>query len=142
MLDAFGWGTWTADRPAEFTHLETGLRLTPVLYSDRAEMATDLPPSDQIRYGHRGIHDGRIEFTTCFEDTRLDWSCDRAGDALDLHWTCQTNGEWGLRYWICLCLSGPQGASFTYDPETGGCHDGRRSAHGPVRASPTSCYSA
>lgn len=118
MGEAIGWGTWTAERPAEFTHLETGLRLTPVLYSDRAETATDLPPGGQIRYGHRGIHDGRIEFTTRFEDTRLDWVCDRERDSVELSWTCRANGEWGLRYWVCLCLSGPRGASFTFDPET------------------------
>ncbi|WP_171136470.1 trehalase family glycosidase [Ruegeria sp. HKCCC1038] len=117
--DAFGWGTWTAERPAEFFHLETGLQLTTVLYSDRAESATDLPPSDQIRYGHRGIRNGLIEFTTSFEDTELDWTCDRYGDALDLSWICRSNGEWGLRYWVCLCLSAPSGAAVDFDPETG-----------------------
>jgi len=116
---AFGWGTWTAERPAEFTHLTTGLRLTPVLYSDRAETATDIPPGDHIRYGHRGIEDGRIAFRTLFEDTHLEWTCDRSGNALALSWSCLSHGEWGLRYWLCLCLSGPAGATFDYDPATG-----------------------
>jgi len=119
MQDDYGWDTWTAERPAEFTHIATGLRVSPVLYSDRAETATNLPPGRLISYGKRGIRDGRIEFGTSFEDTGLDWCCDRKGDGLDLSWTCRTNGEWGLRYWVCLCLSGPAGTSFTYDPETG-----------------------
>lgn len=119
MSAPFGWGTWVAERPAEFIHMETGLRLTLVLYSDRAEKATDIPPGDQIRYGHRGIHDGLVEFTTSFEETELDWTCGRHGDALELSWICRSNGEWGLRYWICLCLSAPSEAAFEFDPETG-----------------------
>jgi putative isomerase len=115
MHNEFGWETWTAERPTEFTHLETGLLLTPVLYSDRSGIATELPPGSLLRYGHRGLFDGRIEFSTLFEETHLDWVCKRQGDSLDLSWVCRANGEWGLRYWICLCLSCPEGISFSYD---------------------------
>lgn len=136
MHHTFGWDTWTAERPAEFTHLETGLRFTPVLYSDRAETATEVPPGDQIRYGHRGMRDGRIEFSTLFEDTHLDWTCNRQGNSLDLSWTCRSNGEWGLRYWVCLCLGGPAGVSFDYDPKTGTVVSERRAFRAGCRKRP------
>jgi putative isomerase len=112
-------GYLAAERPAEFTHLNSGITITPVLYSDRAQSATDLPPGAQIRYGHRGIGDGRIEFTSLFEDTQLDWLCDRHHGDVQLSWACKSNGEWGLRYWVCLCLSGPPGVSISYDPDNG-----------------------
>ncbi|MGB0718129.1 MAG: hypothetical protein ACPGO7_02240, partial [Alphaproteobacteria bacterium] len=119
MQDEYAWSTWTAERPAEFTHLNTGLSITPVLYSDRAEAATVLPPGKQISYGQRDIRSGKIKFSTLFESTRLDWCCNREGETLDLSWKCRTNGEWGLRYWVCLGLSVPAGASLTYDKDTG-----------------------
>ncbi|MEY8827108.1 trehalase family glycosidase [Sedimentitalea sp. XS_ASV28] len=120
MSDNFGWSTWTAERPAEFTHLPSGFRVTPVLYSDRANAATALPAGDLLRYGRRGMRDGHIAFSTDHEDTKLDWACRRtAEDQLDLTWTCRATGEWGLRYWVSISLSGPEGAEFTYDRETG-----------------------
>ena len=119
MQDEYAWSTWTAERPAEFTHLNTGLSITPVLYSDRAEAATVLPPGKQISYGQRDIRNGKIKFSTLFESTRLDWCCNREGETLDLSWRCRTNGEWGLRYWVCLGLSVPAGASLSYDKDTG-----------------------
>lgn len=118
MSNQFGWGTWTAERPAEFRHLQTGLRLTPLLYSDQAACASDLPPGELVRYGHRGLRNGRIEFETLFQGTHLDWCCDREADAVSISWKCRANGEWGLRYWICLCLSGPPGVAFAYDKIT------------------------
>ena len=118
MHKDFGWGTWTSERPAEFTHLGSGLQITPVLYSDKAGCATELPPGSLLRYGYRGLFDGRIEFTTLFEETHLDWVCKRHGDSLDLSWFCNANGEWGLRYWVCLCLSSADGVLFSYDKRT------------------------
>ena len=117
MHNEFGWETWTSERPVEFNHLESGLKLTPVLYSDRAGLATELPPSRLLRYGHRGLFDGRIEFCTLFEKTHLDWVCERQDDSLDLSWLCRTNGEWGLRYWVCLCLNSSKGVWFSYNKD-------------------------
>ncbi|MFA3916987.1 MGH1-like glycoside hydrolase domain-containing protein [Ruegeria hyattellae] len=116
----FNWNTWAAGRPAELSHLTTGLRITPILYSDRATDPTSLPPGDLLRLGCRGIRDGRIEFASIHEDTQLNWTYDRgAHDDLTLNWQCKSHGEWGLRYWVNLSLSGPEGTEFSYDEMTG-----------------------
>jgi len=91
------WNTWTAGRPAELVHLETGLRLTPMLYSDRTAHATDLPPGNLLRSGRRGLCDGRIEFETHHEETHLEWAYDRnPDDTLALNGAAVHMGNGGL----------------------------------------------
>ncbi len=115
-----GWSTWNPERPAELSDLTSGFRLTPVLYSDRAASFTQLPPGPQLRLGLRTIDGGRIEFETLHEDTRLAWSYDLdAPDGIAIEWHRLSSGEWGLRFWVTLCLSGPEGTRFIYDRESG-----------------------
>lgn len=114
------WGTWTADRPIELSHLPTGFTLTPVLYSARANSASAIPPGELVRFGKRGISNARICFDTRHEETELHWQYDLADPAtMDIQWRCDAHGEWGLRYWVNLCFSAPPAIGFRFDRETG-----------------------
>jgi len=114
------WGTWRAERPIELSHLPTGFTLTPVLYSARANSASAVPPGEIVRFGPRGINNGKITFDTCHEDTRLHWKYTLSDSStVDLNWRCDAHGEWGLRYWVNLCFSAPQGTQFCFDRTSG-----------------------
>lgn len=114
------WGTWSPDKPVELTHPAYGLTLTPVLYSARANAVTHLPPSLDIRFGVRTMDGRGIAFRTRHEDTVIDWRY-RFGDdgGVTVDWQARETGEWGLRFWVVLCVSGPEGTRLAYDPETG-----------------------
>ncbi|MGQ7847017.1 MGH1-like glycoside hydrolase domain-containing protein [Granulosicoccus sp. 3-233] len=114
------WGTWTADRPLELSHLSSGFAMTPVLYSARANSATAIPPGELVRFGRRGITNGQVCFETRHEETDLRWRYDLAESAsTHIHWHCDAHGEWGLRYWVNLCFSAPAGIGFRFDRATG-----------------------
>lgn len=117
---AYHWNTWTAERPAELTHLPSGLRITPVVYSDRAAEASDLPAGPLLRLGRRGQRDGGIGFTSRHQGTELDWTCRRRSpDGLELGWNCRAAGEWGLRYWVVICIHGSSDMRLSYDAAIG-----------------------
>ena len=112
------WGTWTADKPVELTHLPTGFKITPVLYSARANHASAIPPGELVRFGPRTVNDRSIRFDTTHEDTKLRWQYTQSdASSLAMHWHCSANGEWGLRYWVNLCVSAPPNIRFGFDRE-------------------------
>ncbi len=114
------WWTWSAERPAELSHLESGFTLTPLLYSAASGKATRLPPGDGLRFGRRPIGDGSIALTLSHGGTTLDWCYDiSAPGAFALEWRTRQFGEWGLRFWVALAFqAGPEG-SFHDDPPRG-----------------------
>jgi putative isomerase len=115
-----GWGTWNPERPAELQELASGFVLTPMLYSARGNSASVLPPGKDFVYGLRAIGGSTVAFEASHEDTRLAWLYDLSEpDAVTIDWTTLANGEWGLRFWVTLCVGGPEGTTFAYDRAEG-----------------------
>ncbi|MDE0111473.1 MAG: trehalase family glycosidase [Albidovulum sp.] len=114
------WWTWTPDFPAELVHLQSGYRITPILYSSRLERATLLPPGPDIAFRSRSLDGSGAAFSTDFGDTVLDWHYtlpDSRSAALEL--ALRRSGEWGLRYWILVCVRSVNGAVLKFDCDSG-----------------------
>ncbi len=114
------WWSWNADRPAEMRHLPSGFIITPVLYAASENRTTHLPPGENVVFGHRPIGDREIRLGVSLAGTRLAWRYGM-GEAgrLTLDWRTEAFGEWGLRFWVVVCVHAEQGASLAYDPESG-----------------------
>jgi putative isomerase len=108
------WWTWNPERPAEISNKSLGVALTPVLYSAKADEGTVLPPGNNIRYQHRTFDGKSIRFKTNFSNTIVDWKYHISSNGgLTINWSANTFGEWGLRYWILICI---QGHELIHDP--------------------------
>jgi putative isomerase len=109
------WWSWNADLPAEMRHLASGFVLTPVLYAASRNRPSRLPPGDGVTFGPRAIGGRDVQLTLSLAGTRLDWryGLDPAG-GLSLDWRAEAFGEWGLRFWVVLCLHGGPNARFHY----------------------------
>ena len=60
-----------------------------------------------------------IQFTTEVAGTVLQWQYElRDGDFI-IQWQVLQHGEWGLRFWVNLCLTGTKDLNFVYDRQTG-----------------------
>ena len=113
------WWTWNSERPAELIHLASGLQITPVLYTASEERIALLNPGPEITFGHRPFGDKLIQFTTTVAGTVLQWQYElRDGDFI-IEWQVLQHGEWGLRFWVNLCLTGTKDLNFVYDRQTG-----------------------
>ncbi len=113
------WWTWTPERPAEISHGASGFVVTPVLYASSSNRVSVLEPGPEITFGERRHDPVGVRFSTDVAGTSLDWRYDSTDRALTINWESRAHGEWGLRFWVILCLSGPAGARFTFDRETG-----------------------
>ena len=114
------WWTWSANRPAELLHLEGGFRVTPLLFSTAIDRATLLLPGPDISFGSRAIGGGSAEFTTRHGGTVLEWRYDfMPPGGVTINWRATELAEWGLRYWVVLCIEAPQGVTLHHDPATG-----------------------
>ncbi|PAU75166.1 MGH1-like glycoside hydrolase domain-containing protein [Halomonas salipaludis] len=101
-----GWGTWTAERPAEIVHPTLGVTLTPLLYSASANDVSLIPPAATTLLGTRGL-DGRTAcLRTSHAGTTLDWRFTFHDTEVEIDWRAQASGEWGLRFWVVLCVRG------------------------------------
>ena len=108
------WWTWNPERPAEISNKSLGVALTPVLYSAKADEGTVLPPGNNIRYQHRTFDGKSIRFKTNFSNTIVDWKYHISSNGgLTINWSANTFGEWGLRYWILICV---QSNELLHDP--------------------------
>ena len=114
-----GWSTWNPERPAELVERRSGFRLIPTLYSDKAGRLSAIPPGEGLRYGPRAVDGTTIGFETAYAGTRLRWRYRRTDDGVVIDWRTEAHGEWGLRFWVILCVSGPEGSRFSYDPASG-----------------------
>jgi len=118
------WGTWNADRPAELLHLQQGFVLTPTMYSARGNELSTISSNNGFTFGPRTIDGRNINFSTEHFETRLDWHYQLPDDQASLgdvqiEWHTHAHGEWGLRFWVCLCVNGPPGCQFEYDRDEG-----------------------
>ena len=113
------WWTWNSDRPAELIHLASGLQITPVLYAASKERISLLNPGSEFTFGQRPVGDKLIQFTTEVARTVMQWQYEiRDWDFL-IQWKVLQHGEWGLRFWVNLCLTGTKYFNFEYDRQTG-----------------------
>ncbi len=112
------WNTWSA-RPAEMTFLPLGVQLTPLLYSTRLRKASLIAPGGGgVRLGAHAIDGSRVRMEV-----------DHGGSTIELSywkddpfivsgaWRTLANGEWGLRFWVTICLSADGGEVVRYRPE-------------------------
>ncbi|KQT55377.1 MGH1-like glycoside hydrolase domain-containing protein [Aureimonas sp. Leaf427] len=113
------WNTWS-NRPAELVFLPLGVRLTPVLFSSRAAKATTIRPGADLLLGRHGLDGEAIEFETRHGGSRLSFAYRKADPYIVTgRWTALDLAEWGLRYWVSLCLSAESGATVRYDAAEG-----------------------
>jgi putative isomerase len=110
------WSTWDAGRPAEFMHLPSGTRLTPVAYSTRSGTATHFPPGAGVTYGAHALDSSFVELTLAHAGTVLNWRYRKPEpEILVGSWSAEALGEWSLRFWLCLCVSAAADLSWSFD---------------------------
>ncbi len=133
-MSRIGWGTWTTERPAELRHLQSGLLIAPILYSSKEGRSYALPPGPALKLGPRTIGGGDAAFTTEFAGTVIEWQYlfDDHSNAR-IQWRRVSAGEWGLRYWILLCVEHRHAKSLRYDRRTGGIFSQEEAADFRVR---------
>ncbi len=113
------WNTWS-ERPGEMVFLPLGVRVTPVLFSTSARKATTIRLPDEIRLGRHGLCGEAVEFETAHGGTRLGFSYEKRDPfCWEGGWSVREKQEWGLRYWVVLCLSAESGAEVRYAEEDG-----------------------
>ena len=113
---ASAWNTWSS-RPAELVFLPLGVRVTPVGYADSQRSATLFPAGDDVRYGRHALDASIVELQLSHADTTLAWRYSKSSPfEVAGFWKAMRAGEWGLRFWINLCLSTEEGHSVRYDP--------------------------
>jgi putative isomerase len=111
------WNTWSSF-PAEMVFLPLGVRLTPVAYSDRLRRASRFPAGLETRFGRHGADGGCIELDLAHGDTALTLSYMKPGPFEVVGaWRTNRLGEWGLRFWVNLCLSTEASSIVSYDPD-------------------------
>ena len=109
------WNTWSS-RPAEMVFLPLGVRITPLAYADSTRAATLFPPGEGVLYGRHALDGSLVEMDLSHAGTRLAWRY-RKAEPFELQgsWRTLKSGEWGLRFWINLCLSAEDGQMVRYD---------------------------
>ncbi|MBV8472281.1 MAG: glycoside hydrolase family 37, partial [Hyphomicrobiales bacterium] len=113
------WNTWS-ERPGEMVFLPLGVRVTPVLYSTSVRKATAIRPPSEIRFGRHGVHGEAVDFETTHGGTRLGVSYEKHDPfCFGGKWSTLEKREWGLRYWVVLCLSAESGEEVRYSHEDG-----------------------
>ncbi len=113
---ARAWNSWS-DRPAEMVFLPLGVRVTPVLYSTSIRKATAIEPRrDAVRLGAHDVAGETIDVGVTHAGTAVDVAW-RKVDPFTVtgRWSGVTLGEWGLRFWVSLCLSADGGATARWD---------------------------
>ncbi|SRR5271165_2447190 len=113
---ARAWNTWSS-RPAEMVFLPLGVRVTPVAYADSIRKATLFPPGETVRYGRHALDGSLVELDLSHAGTGLLWRY-RKRDPFEIEgsWLVTQRGEWGLRFWINICLSAEEGQIVRYEP--------------------------
>lgn len=100
------WGTWNPARPAEMLHVATGFRITPLVYAASTGKASWLSPQE-VTLGSRTLDSSHVELAIRHAGTELDWRWTRTSPiSVQGQWKATKHGEWGLRFWVTLCLSG------------------------------------
>ena len=116
---ASAWNTWS-ERPGEMVFLPLGVRVTPVLYSTSIRRATVIIPPAEIRFGRHELAGETVEFEALHAGSRLGFSYRKSGSFnFAGEWEIREKKEWGLRFWIVLCLSAAGGEEVSYSADEG-----------------------
>ena len=115
------WNTWDAVYPAEMIHLPSGTHVALTAYSDATGSFTRLPPGHRhgVKLGPRTLSPDHIELEVEHGGTRLAVTMARRADgAITIGWKTLKHGEWGLGFWLNVCLWREDGAEVSYDPDS------------------------
>ncbi|HEY8416426.1 MAG TPA: trehalase family glycosidase [Limnochordales bacterium] len=99
------WNTWDADHPADLVYLPLGVKLAVRAYSHREARLAGFAAGTGVRLGPRSV-DGRvIHLELEHAGTRIALKYTKL-DPFTVHgeWETLATGEWGLRFWLLLCL--------------------------------------
>lgn len=109
------WYTWS-ERPLEMVFLPLGARITPLAYAGSIGKTTLFP---SVRFGRHTIDGSLVEAETTHANTELAWTYTKPNPfTIQGAWKTLEHGEWGLRFWLNLCLSAEDGTIATFDPTT------------------------
>lgn len=98
------WYTWSG-RPAEMVFLPLGIRLTPVGFAGSTGRATLFGPGPDVRFGRHDLGASAVDLTLTHAGTVLDWFYRKPDPfAVVGGWRTVALSEWGLRFWVNLCL--------------------------------------
>ena len=113
------WSTWSG-RPAEMVFLPLGVRLTPLAYAGSRNAATLFPPGEGVRLGRHDLAATALDLDLTHAGTTLALAYDKPDPFRVVgRWRAPVLGEWGLRFWVNLCLSAEGGESVAFDAEAG-----------------------
>jgi len=119
ILPERAWNTWSA-RPLEMVFLPLGVRVTPLAYSAHAGRATLFPSGPAVRFGRHALDGSLVEAEAEHAGTRLAWRYRKADPyRVAGAWKSLAHGEWGLRFWVNICLSAECGSAVRYDTARG-----------------------
>ncbi len=116
-MNARGWGTWSADRPAALVHPPSGLTVTPLLYSARAGKVSAIGMGPDLVLGSRPRDGSGATFRVTHAGTTLTVRYGFGAEGATIRWWTDAHGEWGLRFWVVLVVSGA--GALAYDPANG-----------------------
>jgi putative isomerase len=116
---ARAWNTWSS-LPAEMVFLPLGVCLAPVGFAGSAGKATLYPSGPATRFGHHDVNGEGIALDLSHAGTVLRWSYAKSDPFIITGtWEALALGEWGLRFWINLCLRSEGGQIARYDAASG-----------------------
>lgn len=105
VAPARDWNSWDSVYPAEFCHLSTGVKLGVAAYAGSRNSFTRFPPGAGVTLGPRRIDGSVMTLTLRHAGTEIELAIDKpAGHLLRGRWRALKLGEWGLRFWVLLCL--------------------------------------
>jgi putative isomerase len=113
---ARAWNTWAADRYLEMAFKPLGVVVTPIVYAASAGKTSIIGPGSDVRLGTHTTDASHIDAEFAHAGTSLDWRYAKVSP-FDLvgGWKATAFGEWGLRFWVILCVSQEDGALWHYD---------------------------
>ena len=116
---ARAWSTWS-DRPAEMVFLPLGIRVTPLAYAGSTRRATLFPLGPGVTFGTHAPDARQVTLRLDHAGTTLDWRYAKPEPFTVVgSWAAPDLGEWGLRFWVNLCLSAEDGATVRFDAASG-----------------------
>jgi putative isomerase len=116
---ARAWNTWSS-LPAEMVFLPLGVSLAPIGFAGSTGTATLYPSGPGTRFGRHDIDGGAIALDLSHAGTVLGWHYHKPDPFTVVGaWEATKLGEWGLRFWINLCLRADRGQIAHFDPASG-----------------------
>jgi len=125
MRAARHWNTSDPVHPAEFVHHPSGTHVAITAYSDALGRFTRLPPGhgNGVLLGPRTIGSEHIALTFEHGGTEIAVTANGTDDdALRIEWRTLKHGEWGLRFWLNICVWNEDGTERHYDPDSTELH--------------------